>query len=245
MGLVNTVDILEHAEKYSYAVGAFNVINLDFLNGILEAAEAMKSPVIINIAQVHFPYVNIEQIAPAVKYMAENACIPVVLNLDHGVTLEAVVRALRCGFSAIMYDASKKPIDQNIEETRLVVKMAHSVGVSVEAELGQVGGAEGEKKAAKAQAYFERTFQKRDPFSAIKAIELTAGSEESPLLINTLCDKDKLNIIESKSEFRRLISQGAITVNDKKVTDLFYRLIRLQEYSIKVGKTRFSKVILR
>jgi len=154
MGLVNTVDILEHAEKYSYAVGAFNVVNLDFLNGILEAAEAMKSPVIINIAQVHFPYVNIEQITPAVKYMAENVCIPVVLNLDHGITLEAVVRALRCGFSAIMYDASKKPIDQNIEETRLVVKMAHSVGVSVEAELGQVGGAEEGKKSAKAKREF-------------------------------------------------------------------------------------------
>ena len=126
MGLINTVDILDHAEKYSYAVGAFNVINLDFLNGILEAAEAMKSPVIINIAQVHFPYINIEQITPAIKYMAENACIPVVLNLDHGVNLEAVIRALRCGFSAIMYDASKKPIEQNIEETRLVVKIAHS-----------------------------------------------------------------------------------------------------------------------
>ena len=102
-----------------------------------------------------------------------------------------------------------------------------------------------EKKAAKAQADFEKTFQRRDPFSAIKAIELTAGSGESPLLINTLCDKDKLNIIESKSEFRRLINQGAITVNDKKITDIYYRLIRLQEYNIKVGKTRFAKIILR
>ena len=143
MGLVNTIDLLNHAEKHSYAVGAFNVINLEFLNGVLEAAEAVKSPVIINIAEAHFTYVNMEEITPAIKYMVENVCVPVVLNLDHGMSIETVVRALRCGFSAVMYDASKKPLDQNIEETKLIVKMAHSVGVSVEAELGRVGGAEG------------------------------------------------------------------------------------------------------
>lgn len=155
MGLVNTVDILDHAEKNTYAVGAFNVINLDFLNGILEAAEAVRSPVILNIAEVHFPYVNIEQITPAVQYMASKVCVPVVLNLDHGLSIETVVRALRCGFSAVMYDASKKSLEQNIEETRLVVKIAHSVGVSVEAELGRVGCAEGGKKTAKAhREYF-------------------------------------------------------------------------------------------
>ena len=180
MGLVNTVDMLEHAEKYEYAVGAFNVINLDFLNGILEAAEEMKSPVIINIAQVHVPYVNIEQLTPAVKYMAENVCVPVVLNLDHGITFEAVVRALRCGFSAVMYDASKKTIDQNIEETRLVVNMAHSVGVSVEAELGQVTGAEGGKKTAKARKEFFTDPDQAERFvteTGIDALAVSVGND--------------------------------------------------------------------
>jgi len=168
MGLVNTVELLAHAEKYTYAVGAFNVINLEFLNGILEAAEETKSPVILNVAEVHFPYVNIEQITPVVKYMAENACVPVVLNLDHGLSLDTVVRALRCGFSAVMYDASKKPLEQNIEETRMVVKMAHAVGVSVEAELGRVVGAEGGKKAARAKReYFT------DPDEAERFVEET------------------------------------------------------------------------
>lgn len=151
MGLVSPVDLFQHAEEHSYALGAFNVVNLEFLNGILEAAEEVRSPVILNIAEVHFSYVNIEQIFPAIKHMADNACVPVVLNLDHGLSFETVVRALRCGFSAVMYDASKKPFEQNVEETRNVVRMAHSVGVSVEAELGQVGGAEGGKRAAKAR----------------------------------------------------------------------------------------------
>ena len=123
MGLVNTTDLLDHAEKHSYAIGAFNVVNLQFLNGILEAAEAVRSPVILNIAEAHFPYVNIEQITPAIKHMADNACVPVVLNLDHGLSIETIVRTLRCGFSAVMYDASQKSFEQNIEETQLVVKM--------------------------------------------------------------------------------------------------------------------------
>jgi len=249
MGLVNTVDILEHAEKYSYAVGAFNVINLDFLNGILEAAEAMKSPVIINIAQVHFPYVNIEQITPAVKYMAENACIPVVLNLDHGVTLEVVVRALRCGFSAIMYDASKKPIDKNIDETRLVVKMAHSVGVSVEAELGQVVGAEGGKKTAKAKREFFTDPDDAERFvneTGIDALAVSVGNvhgfyEGEPELdfelIKELKNRTGIPLVLhggsgiSDDDFRRAVKLGIRKINyftemSKLATDRIRELLK-------------------
>ncbi|MBT4484758.1 MAG: class II fructose-bisphosphate aldolase [Candidatus Latescibacteria bacterium] len=176
MGLVNTIELLDHAEKHSYAIGAFNVINLEFLNGILEAAETVHSPVIINIAEVHFSYVYIEQITPAIKYMAENARVPVVLNLDHGMSFETVVRALRCGFSSVMYDASKKPLEQNIEETRLVVKMAHSVGVSVEAEIGQVGGAEGGRKTARARKEFFTNPEEAERFVAETGIDALAVS---------------------------------------------------------------------
>ena len=143
MGLINTIDLLKHADEHAYAVGAFNIINLEFLNAILNAAEAEKAPVICNIAEIHFPYIDIEQIAPVVRNMADKACVPVVLNLDHGVSLQAVVRALRCGFSAVMFDGSKLPLEQNIAETRRVAEMAHAVGVSVEGELGCVPGAEG------------------------------------------------------------------------------------------------------
>ena len=176
MGLVNTIDLLAHAEKYTYAVGAFNVINLEFLNGILEAAEETRSPVILNIAEVHFPYVNIEQITPAIEHMAGNACVPVVLNLDHGLSVETVVKAIRCGFSAVMFDASKKPLDQNIEETKLVVQMAHAVGVSVEAELGRVGGAEGGKKTAKAKREFFTNPDEAERFAAETGIDALAVS---------------------------------------------------------------------
>ena len=176
MGLVNTVELLNHADRHEYAVGAFNIVNLEFLNGILDASEAMHSPVILNIAEVHFSYVNIEQITPAIKYMADSARVPVVLNLDHGLSFETVVRALRCGFSAVMYDASRKPFEQNIEETRLVVKMAHAVGVSVEGELGRVGGGESGVRAARAKREYFTDPAQAERFVAETGIDALAVS---------------------------------------------------------------------
>jgi fructose-bisphosphate aldolase class II len=251
MGLANTLDILRHAEKYSYAVGAFNIINLEFLNGILEAAERMHSPVILNIAEAHFPYVNIEQITPAIRYMADNVCVPVVLNLDHGLSFETVVRALRCGFSSVMYDASKKSLEQNIEETRLVVRMAHAVGVSVEAELGRVGGAEGGGKARARREFFTNP-DEAERFVAetgVDALAVAVGNahgfyEETPEL-----DFDLIAALRRRAgiplvlhggsgipddDFRRAISLGIRKINyftemSKLAADRVRELIRASD----------------
>jgi len=248
MGLINTVELLAHAEKHAYAVGAFNVINLDFLNGILEAAEEERSPVILNIAEVHFPYVNIEQITPAIRHMADKACVPVVLNLDHGLSLETVIRALRCGFSAVMFDASKKPLEQNIEETRLVVKMAHAVGVSVEAELGRVGGAEGGEKTAKAKREFFTDPAEAERFVAETGVDALAvsvgnvhgfyaGEPELDFgLISELKKRTGIPLVLhggsgiSDDDFRRAVSLGMSKINfftemSKEATDRVRELI--------------------
>ncbi len=92
---------------------------------------------------MHFKYVSLESLVEAVKFEAARHDIPVVLNLDHGLHFEAVVRALRLGFSSVMFDGSTLSYEENIRQTREVVKMCHAVGVSVEAELGAVGGDEG------------------------------------------------------------------------------------------------------
>jgi len=152
--LVNLSDVLGHAYRYGYAVGAFNVINLEFLNGILEAAERQRSPVVVQIAEVHFKYVDIEEITPAIRHMAERASVPVVISLDHGESVGTIVRAIRCGFTAVMFDGSKLPFEENVEQTKLVVQIAHSVGVSVEAELGRVGGSEGAEGGVAREEFF-------------------------------------------------------------------------------------------
>lgn len=140
MATINLKDLLAHARKNKYAVGAFNLTNLNFLDYFLEAAQEKNSPIIIQVAEVHLRYVNLEDIAPAIINAAKNVDIPVCIHLDHGESLKTVVRAIRSGFTSVMFDGSHHPFEENIKQTAEVVKIANSVGVSVEAELGYVGG---------------------------------------------------------------------------------------------------------
>jgi len=146
MALLSMKELLDAALKDRFAVGAFNVVNLDFLESILKAAEACKSPVILNIAEVHFRYVDLERIVPVILRAAEKSSVPVALNLDHGLSFEAIMQAIRCGFTSVMFDGSKLPLEENIEKTRQIVKMCHALNISVEAELGHVAGGEGSRE---------------------------------------------------------------------------------------------------
>jgi len=143
MALVTLKTMLDKAYQKGYAVGAFNVIDLTFLEAIVTAARQKDSPVILNVAEVHFPYVTIEHIVPVVREIARRERFEIVLNLDHGLTLGAIERALANHFTSIMFDGSHLEFEENIRQTHEVVKMCHALNVSVEAELGAVGGAEG------------------------------------------------------------------------------------------------------
>ena len=143
MALISLAQGLAHAQKQGYALGAFNVLDTHFLRALFAAAEQQRSPFIINIAEVHFKYVTLDQLVEAIKFEAVKHAIPVVLNLDHGLHFEAVMQAIRLGFTSVMFDGSTLSYEENIRQTREVVKAAHAVGVSVEAELGAVGGDEG------------------------------------------------------------------------------------------------------
>jgi len=143
MPLVNLNSVLEPAFKNQYAIGAFNVINSDMLQAIIAASEKKKSPVIINIAEVHFPFCDLEIMTTAIKKAAEKAAIPVVLHLDHGLSFDTVVRAINLGFTSVMFDGSTLDYDENVKQTKEIVKMCHAAGIPVEAELGAVGGEEG------------------------------------------------------------------------------------------------------
>jgi fructose-bisphosphate aldolase class II len=139
--------------KTDYAVGAFNCPNLESVMGVMQAAEEEKVPVILAHAQVHDSFIGIDTIGPILMNFAKRASVPVCVHLDHGATFEMVIRAIRLGFTSVMYDASAKSFEQNVAETKEVVKAAHAVGVSVEAELGHmfnssVGAAEGAKASS-------------------------------------------------------------------------------------------------
>ena len=123
MPLISLADGLAHAREHRYALGAFNVLDSHFLRALFAAAKQERSPFIINIAEVHFKYISLDSLVEAVKFEAARHDIPVVLNLDHGLHFESVVRALRLGFSSVMFDGSTLEYEENIRQTREVVKM--------------------------------------------------------------------------------------------------------------------------
>jgi fructose-bisphosphate aldolase class II len=142
--LVNMGDMLRHAHAEGYAVGAFDLVSLDFLDAILSSAERQRAPVILSLAESHYAYFDPELLMPAVRRAAERSSVPVAIHLDHGASLEAAVQGIRRGFNGVMVDASTSPLTENIACTRAVVDMAHACGVPVEGELGYVAGVEGE-----------------------------------------------------------------------------------------------------
>lgn len=152
MALISLAQGLAHAQQHGYALGAFNVLDTHFLRALFHAAEQQRSPFIINIAEVHFKYVSLEPLIAAIRAEAALHAIPVVLNLDHGLHFDAVMQAIRLGFTSVMFDGSTLSYDENIRQTREVVKMCHALGISVEAELGAVGGDEGARCLAKRTA---------------------------------------------------------------------------------------------
>ena len=150
--LITLKEILELAEKKKIAVGAFNAANLESLRAIIDAAEELALPVILQFAQCHEPWVPLALIGPVMVDAAKKASVPVCVHLDHGETLEYLEEALKLGFTGIMYDGSTLPYEENLENTGKAVAMAKAAGASVEAELGSMGKREsgtGEEKTTR------------------------------------------------------------------------------------------------
>ncbi len=138
MALVRMQDMLRHAYENGYAVGAFDVVSLDMIQGIITAAERCRAPVIIGISEPHFEHVDMGLLAPAVEAAAARAEVPVAIHFDHGSGLESAVEGIRLGCNGVMVDCSHLELKENIDITKTVVAMAHECGVPVEAELGYV-----------------------------------------------------------------------------------------------------------
>ena len=144
-----TKDILEKANREGYAVGAFNFNNLEFLQAIVEAAEAENAPVIVATSEGALKYLGngdplrgAKMAQAMVRTLADSVRVPIALHLDHGKHLEFILYALQAGYSSVMIDLSDKPFEENLEGTKRVVELAHSLGISVEAELGKLAGIE-------------------------------------------------------------------------------------------------------
>ena len=147
MALANMIDILKKADEGNYAVGAFNVANMEMIMGAIKAAEDLSSPIIIQVAEGRLEYSPLDLIGPMMIAAAKKAKVDVVVNLDHGSKMENIKKALELGFTSVMIDGSKLPLEKNIELTKNVIEEANKYGVPVEAEVGRVGGSEDSSKA--------------------------------------------------------------------------------------------------
>jgi len=143
MALVNTKKMFEMAYKNGYAIGAFNVNNMEITQGIVEAVAQEKAPLILQVSKGARKYAGISYLRAIIDAVVkENPDIPIAINLDHGDTFETCKQFVDDGFTSVMIDASSKPFEENIKITKQVVEYAHDHGVMVEAELGQLGGIE-------------------------------------------------------------------------------------------------------
>lgn len=142
MAIATLKEVLEIAERTKTAIPSFNIDNIEIPTAIMEAAEGCGCPVILTIGQGAIEAGNLMPLTDVVLRLAREGRVPVVLNLDHSGSYSQILQCLRAGFTSVMFDGSRLPFEENVRMTRKVVEAAKAVGVSVEAELGSIGGTE-------------------------------------------------------------------------------------------------------
>lgn len=177
MTLVSSKKLLKDAQKGGYAVGAFNAENMEMVQAVVAAAEAKRSPVIIQTTPGTLKYADTDMFTAMAQAAAENADVPVVMHLDHGDSFDTAMKAFRSGYTSIMIDGSHSPFEENIALSSSVADVCRPVGVNVEAELGKVGGKEDDLEGGDDNPY-------TDPAQAVEFVEKT-GIDSLAVAIGT------------------------------------------------------------
>lgn len=218
MNIVPLTDVLNDANEKGYAVGGFNINNLEFLQGIIRAAEEMNSPLILQTSEGAMKYIGPDYVVGMVTAATKNTTIPVALHLDHGGSFDKVMECIRLGYSSVMIDGSKYPFEENVNLTQKVVEVAHSVGVSVEAELGKLGGVEDEVTVAEKEATFTNPEEAEEFIerTGVDALAVAIGTAHGVYKGDPELDFDRLKKINDNTDIP-LVLHGASGVSDKDV----------------------------
>ncbi len=216
MAFVSTKEMLEKALKSDYAVGAFNVNNMEIIQGIVEAASLEKAPIILQVSAGARKYAKPIYLVKLVEAAMADTGLDIALHLDHGDTVDICKKCVDDGFTSVMIDASKFPFEENIRITKEVVEYAHAKGVTVEAELGKLAGVEDDVNVSARDATFT------DPDEAAEFVERT-GVDSLAIAIGTshgaykfkgeaYLDFDRLKKISSLIPNTPLVLHGASSV---------------------------------
>ena len=178
MPLVTTTEMFEKSMKGHYAIGAFNINNMEFIQAITEAANEAKSPVILQVSSSAIKYAGLKYLMKMVEAAVEETDIPIALHLDHGPDFETCKMCIDAGFTSVMIDGSKYDFEENVALTKKVVDYAHAKGVVVEAELGKLAGIEDEVNVSANDAMYT------DPDQAEEFVKRT-GCDSLAIAIGT------------------------------------------------------------
>ena len=204
MPLVTSKEMLAKAQKGGYAVGAFNAENMEMVKAIIQAAEELKAPVMIQTTPSTVKYGTVETYAAIVAAEAEKASVPVCMHLDHGSSFELAMQAMHAGYTSVMIDGSKLDFEANIAETKRVADVAKALDIPCEAELGKVGGKEDDLEA--------EADTNTDPQEAKEFVDVG-----TPVL-----DKERLSEIRQVVDIP-LVLHGASGLSDEDVRDCVKR----------------------
>ncbi|MBO5197844.1 MAG: ketose-bisphosphate aldolase [Lachnospiraceae bacterium] len=222
MPLVTSEKMLLDAQAGGYAVGAFNVENMEMVKAVIAAAEELRAPVMLQTTPSTVKYASLAMYAAIVSAEAKKASVPVALHLDHGSSFELAMQALREGYTSIMIDGSHESFEGNIDVTKRVVAAAKPNRISVEAELGKVGGKEDDLEAdadtntdpMQAREFVERT--------GVSSLAVAIGTAHGFYVGTPVLDKERLSEIRKVVEVP-LVLHGASGLSDEDVKDCVAR----------------------
>lgn len=242
--LVTTSDMLKKAQAGHYAVGAFNVENMEMVQAVVEAAEELNSPVILQTTPSTVRYGGLEFYFANAKAAAKKASVPVAIHLDHGDSFALAMQALRVGYTSIMIDGSHGPLEENIELSGRVAAACAPSGISVEAELGKVGGKEDDLNVGSGAAYTDpqeaKEFAER---TGVTSLAVAIGTAHGLYQGEPRLDFDRLSEIRKVVEIP-LVLHGASGVPEEAVKESIRRGICKVNYATEL-RIAFSDGVKR
>lgn len=213
--LVSFKSILQNARRGRYAVGAFNCLSLEHVMGAIAAAEEVRSPIILQLAEVQFPCAPMELMAPVYLEAAKRASVPVAVHLDHGQSLETCVKAIQLGFNSVMFDGAELSFEENVRQTAEIVRIAHAAGVDVEAELGRVGdtGFGGEGTGEATPDVFTDVDESAEfiRLTGVEALAIAIGNLHGRYVATPKLNIERLKEIASRNELPLVLHGGSGT----------------------------------
>lgn len=217
--LVTGKDILTTANIKGFAVGAFNINNMECLQAVIAAAEKKQSAVIIQTSEGAIKYAGLDYLSSMVRLAAKKASIPVVLHLDHGTTYETIINCIASGWTSVMFDGSHYDLENNIKFTKEIVKVAHACGVSVEAELGRLSGIEDQIAVDEKDAMFTDPEEARVFVSetGVDSLAIAIGTAHGVYKGKPKLDFERLSKIKSLLKLP-IVLHGASGISEKDLT---------------------------